>query len=144
MSRDITVVELLGRYSKLPNLLQLPHYNTNRNVPITPQVHAARRRLPAETIQQLVTDYQARVPSTELAKRFGVSKGAVLHLLRKQGVSIRRQSMTEAEVEQATQLYRAGNSLVAVGAKLGYDHGTIHRALKQANVSMRDSHGRER
>lgn len=105
------------------------------------RVHAARRRLPTETIQQLVTDYQAGTPSTQLATRYGISKGAVLRLLREQGVPIRRQPMTATKIAQAIQLYRQGLSLAAVGAQLGYDHGTIHRVLRQAGVATRDSHG---
>jgi len=139
------MVELLGRYSKLPNLPQLPQYNTNHTRPYaTSHVHAARRRLAPEAAQQLSTDYLAGMPSTQLAKQYGISKGAVLRLLRERGTPIRRQSMTAAEIEQATELYQAGNSLAAVGSKLGYDHGAIHRALRQAGVALRDSHGRER
>jgi transposase-like protein len=138
-------VELLGRYSNIPKLPILYHSTAVDARPVTPaRVHAARRRLSANTIQQLATDYQAGVPSTQLAKRYGVSKGAVLRLLREQGIPVRRQSMTAIDIEQAIQLYRSGSSLAAVGAKLGYDHGTIHRALRQAGVAMRDSHGRER
>jgi len=140
------MVELLGRYSKLPNLLQLPQYSTNRTIPVAtaPHVHAARRRLSVDAIRQLVTDYQAGVPSTQLATRYGISKGAVLRLLREQGIAIRRKAITAAEVEQAIQLYGQGLSLAAVGAQLGYDHGTIHRALKRAGIALRDSHGRRR
>jgi len=145
VSSKCVLVELLGRYSNLPNLPQILKYNTSHTVPIaTPHVHPARRRLSAETVQQLTTDYQAGVPSTQLAQRYGISKGAVLRLLRKQGIPTRRQSMTAAETEQAARLYQAGNSLAAIGAKLGYDHGTVHHALKRAGVAMRDSHGRER
>ena len=38
---------------------------------------------------------------------------------------MRRQSMTAAEIDQAIQIYQAGNSLAVIGTKLGYDHGTI-------------------
>ncbi len=75
---------------------------------------------------------------------YNLGKGTVLRLLREHGVQLRRQRMTAAEIEQAIQLYQAGNSLVAVGAKLGYDHGTIWQALKRAGVPRRDSHGRKR
>jgi hypothetical protein len=35
--------------------------------------------------------------------------------------------MIETDIEQAIQLYRMGNSLAAVGSKLGYDPGTSTR-----------------
>lgn len=139
------MVELLCRYSKLAKLSKLCHSDTLASVPVAPQrVHAARRRLPAESIQQLLTDYQAGVPSTQLAQRYGISKGAVLRLLREHRVPVRLQRITAPEVEQAIQLYQAGNPLAAVGVKLGYDPGTVHRALRQAGVAMRDCHGRDR
>ncbi len=73
-----------------------------------------------------------------------VGKGTVLRLLREQGIQLRNQRMMPTEIEPAIQLYQAGHSLAVVGTKLGYDHGTIWRALKRAGVAMRDSHGRER
>ena len=75
---------------------------------------------------------------------YNLGKGTVLRLLRDHGVRLRNQRMTPADVAQAIQLYQAGNSLAIVGAKLSYDHGTIHRALRRADISMRDSHGRDR
>jgi hypothetical protein len=68
---------------------------------------------------------------------YNLGKGTVLRLLRDHGVQLRNQRMTPAEVAQAIQLYQTGNSLAAVGAKLGYDHGTIWQALKQAGVPRR-------
>lgn len=105
-------------------------------------MHAARRRLSAETIQNLLVEYPSWRAGHRAGKRCGISKGTVLRPLREYGISVRRQSMTEAEIEQASQLYQAGNPLAVVGAKLGYDHGTVHRASRQAGVSMRDCHGR--
>jgi hypothetical protein len=139
------VVELLGRYSKLPQLSNLGQSDSLRSVPIAPsRVHAARRRLSAEIIQQLLTDYQAGVPSAQLAQRHGISKGAVLRLLREHQVPVRLQRITPAEVEQAIQLYEAGNSLAVVGNRLGYSPGTIHLALRRAGVDLRDCQGLER
>jgi len=140
------VVELLGRYSNFPQPLlsgQIHHLIRGVDVPEppTPRVHAVNRRLCPDTIQQLIADYQAGTPSTQLMVTHNLGKGTVLRLLRDHCVQIRNQRMTPAEVGQAIQLYQAGNSLVAVGAKLGYDHGTIWRALKRAGVPRRDSHG---
>lgn len=145
-------MELLGRYSNFP---QPPlSRQTNRLIRAVgvpepakspaPRVHAVHRRLSSATIQQLVTDYQAGTPSTQLMTTYDLGKGTVLRLLRDHGVQLRNQRMTPAEVEQAIQLYGQGLSLATVGQQLGYDHGTIHRALRQAGVTLRDSHGRER
>jgi hypothetical protein len=111
---------------------------------LKPRVHAVHRRLSPDTIQQLINDYQAGIPSTQLMVTYNLGKGTVLRLLRDHGVQLRNQRMTPAEVGQAIQLYQAGNSPAAVGAKLGYDHGTIWQALKRTGVLRRDSHGRDR
>jgi len=145
-------VEVIGRYSNFPQPLlsgqtdRLLRASTRQNHPKspTPRVHTARRRLSPDTIQQLITDYQAGTPSTQLMLTYNLGKGTVLRLLRDHGVEPRRQRMSSDHIEQAIQLYQGGNSLVGVGAKLGYDHGTIYRALRRAGVSMRDSHGRHR
>ena len=110
----------------------------------TPRIHAVQRRLSPDTIQQLITDYQAGTPSTQLMVTYNLGKGTVLRLLRTHGVQLRNQRMTPEHIEQATQLYGQGHSLAAVGAHLGYDHGTIWRALKRAGVPRRDSQGRAR
>jgi hypothetical protein len=137
------VVELLGRYSNIPDLPQLPKCNiSHAGASGTRRVHAARRRLSIETLQQLASDYLGGTPSTQLAQRYGISKGAVLRLLREQQVPVRLQRITTSDVEQAIQLYQAGHSLAVVGDRLGYSPGTIHLALRRAGVQLRDCHGR--
>ena len=145
-------MEVVGRYSNFPQPLlsrQIDRVIRPAKAPEppkspTPRVHAVNRRLSPDTIQQLITDYQAGTPSTQLMVTYNLGKGTVLRLLRDHGVRLRNQRMTPADVAQAIQLYQAGNSLAIVGAKLSYDHGTIHRALRRADISMRDSHGRDR
>lgn len=102
------------------------------------------RRVSADVIQQLVEDYQAGTPSTQLTTKYQLGKGTVLQLLREQGVQLRNQPMTPDQVQQAIQLYQDGLSLVAVGNRLGIDQSTVLDALKRAGIPRRDAHGRER
>jgi len=74
---------------------------------------------------------------------YSLGKGTVLRLLREHGVQLRNHRITPAEVGQAIDLYGQGLSLAAVGARLGYNHGTIWLALKRAGVPRRDSHSRD-
>jgi hypothetical protein len=142
----------MGRYSNFfPPLLSGQNNRLIQDVPApespkspTPRVHAVHRRLSTDTIQQLIADYQAGTPSTQLMVTYSLGKGTVLRLLREHGVQLRHQRMTPTDVAQAIQLYQAGNSLAAIGTKLGYDHAAIWQALKRAGVPRRDSHGRER
>jgi len=107
-----------------------------------PRDYAVYRRLAPATIQQLVTNYQAGAPSTQLMVTYTLGKGTVLRLLREEGIQLRNQRMSPDHIEQVIQLYGHGHSLAAVGAKLGYDHGTIWQALKRAGVPRRDCHAR--
>jgi DNA-directed RNA polymerase specialized sigma24 family protein len=50
--------------------------------------------------------------------------------------------MTPDTISKAAQLYATGLSLFEVGAHLGVDTTTVHKALKKAGVKMRDTHGR--
>jgi hypothetical protein len=43
---------------------------------------------------------------------------------------------------KAAELYASGQSLVDVGAHLGVDASTVHKAPKKAGEQMRDTHGR--
>lgn len=142
----------MGRYSnftqpllsgQIDRLLRVVDAPEPSKLP-TPRVHAVQRRLSPDAIQQLVADYQAGTPSTQLIVTYKLGKGTVLRLLRNQGVQLRNQPMAPTQVEQAIQLYGQGLSLAAVGQRLGFDHTAIRNALARAGVPRRDSHGRPR
>jgi DNA invertase Pin-like site-specific DNA recombinase len=79
----------------------------------------------------------------EVAKEVGISRQRVSTVLKRAGIEMRRVSPTTAQIDEAVKLYEAGNSLVQIGDKLKFDHGTIWRHLKARGVTMRDTHGRE-
>lgn len=82
--------------------------------------------------------YQAGTTAAELAKRYGVHRHTITELLKREAVNIRvRRSMSEAEIDQAVSLYNQGQSLQRIGARLGWDHNTIYRRLKQRGVEFR-------
>jgi hypothetical protein len=68
----------VGRYSKLANLSKICQITPGDRIPVAPpRVHAVERRLSGETIRQIVDEYEAGAPSTELMQRYGLSKSAV-------------------------------------------------------------------
>jgi hypothetical protein len=72
------------------------------------------------------------------------NRGTVPRLLeRGEGVPRRGRPLSLAQIEQATELYATGLSLVSVGKQLGCDGSTIHLALRKAGVPMRDRQGRQ-
>jgi hypothetical protein len=79
-----------------------------------------------------------------LTTTYHLGKGTVLRLLRKAGVTLRQQPLTDDQINRAVQFYEQGCSLTQVGEHLGRDHTVIWNALKQAGIPRRDSHGRPR
>lgn len=51
-----------------------------------PQPHATRRRLGQQAVEAVVADYLAGMTTREVAERYGISKTAVIELLRPRGV----------------------------------------------------------
>jgi hypothetical protein len=93
-------------------------------------------------VSQLLVDYKAGAPTTELMATYG--KGTVLGLLRRNGVVMRHQPLTADQVHEAIQHYAQGWSCVRDAQQLGRDQSLIWLALKRAGVPMRDSQGRAR
>src|SRR5712691_5988160 len=88
-------VELLHRYSKLPNLSKIGQSSHPRSMPIAhPRTHRIRKRLSTQTITQLVADYEAGASSTALMKKYQLGKGTVLKILRQAGVIRQQRKLT--------------------------------------------------
>lgn len=136
-----TMVEVLGRYSKIAKPSNICHFNTVRPVPIAaPRVHAVGRRLSAEIRQQLLADYQAGVSAKELARRYQLSRSSIRAVLRASGLPQRYQAMTVVELDQAVELYAGGSTIAEVASVLGRPYSTVQTALTQRSVAMRRRH----
>ena len=99
--------------------------------------HKLDQRLSSDLIAELVASYEMGAPTTQLTGRYGLSKGAVLKLLRESGVSIRRQPLTPQQIADAMSLYASGLSLVQVGERLGSHPTTVRSAFKRFGVPRR-------
>jgi hypothetical protein len=139
---DQNLVELLGRYSKLPKPPEFGPFTPRLKSERTPRrVHSARRRLSVDERQQLVADYQAGQPTTALMVTYGLGKGTVLELLREAGVRLRAQGQRNIDLAEAIERYTAGWSLKKLGAAYDCDAETIRKALRAAGISRRSPHG---
>src|SRR4051794_32330494 len=144
-----TVVDLLRRYSNLPNfepaLQCLQHGRTRRPSSVTSKPPVARRhkltqRLDPATVARLVADYEAGTPSTQLMRDYRLGKGSVLRLLREHGAAMRNQGLRDEQVVEAARLYQAGWALKRVGDHLGVDHETVRQALRRSGMMLRGPH----
>lgn len=110
-------MEVVGRYSKQPRPPDLGHITTCFGPVSSPStIHNVRRRLGAEVISQLVHDYQAGVPTTELTVTYGIGKGTVLRLLRSQGVRQAQATSTAVHAPVDSLIHDTGG--IAVEAVL--------------------------
>jgi len=87
-----------------------------RAVPVARRhVYNVSRQLEPEAVAQLVADYQAGTPTTELIKQHAIGKGTVLGILDKAGVIRKQRRMSAEQVAEAVGLYRQGWSFVRLG-----------------------------
>ena len=78
-----------SRLSQMVDLAEKSAKTQARTTNPLPQTQRIDRRLSAETITALVQAYRDGVSTPELRRRYGLSQGSVLKLLRQHGVKMR-------------------------------------------------------
>lgn len=131
---DLTGVALDRLRATLAAGIHRRHPNAGRRPPRHKLDQRANR---ADVAAQVVADYQAGVPTTQLTTKYGLGKSSVLRYLREAEVTMRKQPLTDAEVAEASELYAAGLSVTQVGAALNLNPSTIWRTLTAGGVVMR-------
>lgn len=102
------------------------------------------RRLSQEQLARLAERYLEGATVYELADQFNVNRRTVANHLKREGVSLRRQTPSDELINQMVRLYASGLSLAKVGDQVGVDARTVHRCLQDRGVELRDTHGRAR
>lgn len=133
------MVDVIGRYAQtrhpeksladLQRILDRARQGSGSSMH-RPLVRNIRRRLGQATIDELITRYQAGTPTTQLMVDYSISKSAVLNILKDAKVPMRRQSVSEQQVQQARQLRATGMSIADVAGKLGLARESVRRAMK--------------
>jgi len=85
--------------------------------------------------------YKAGETTQQVGNIYGISKTRVATILCEQGITIRRQSLNDEQIREASALYATGKSLAWLGARFGVSHTTIAAALKQQGVQLRPRPG---
>jgi len=107
-----------------------------------PLRHKLEQRLDASVAAEVVADYEAGMPTTQLTGKYGLGKSSVLRLLRDADVKMRRQPLSEPEVNEAVRLYASGLSVAGVGLRLVANPSTVWRALRARGVTLRPPRNR--
>jgi DNA-binding CsgD family transcriptional regulator len=101
------------------------------------EVETVQTFLTAVEVDRLVADYRADVGVLELANRYGIHRATVAAHLRRRDVLRRSTGLDVNERAEAVRLYRAGQSLRAIGQRLGVDRKTVRAVVISAGVAIR-------
>jgi AraC-like DNA-binding protein len=140
-------VEAIGRNSNLAHLgkrwadlrkhiSESPRRPASSGTPPRPK----RYLVPAD-IDDIVHRYDAGETTEQISAHYGISKTRVAFVLREQGVTIRRQGLTQQRLTEAADLYAAGRSLAWLGARYGISHTTVAAALRRQGMQLRPRPG---
>lgn len=91
----------------------------------------------------MIAGYKAGAPIKTLVAQFKVDQSTVTKHVKRAGIRLRVPALLPEEVEEASRLYRSGQSLRQVGSHFGVRDTTVRTALLRAGVKMRDCQGRE-
>ncbi len=127
--------KFLAQLRGLADCLQTLAVPEERTVP--PLARPVQRRLTAAQVAELVAEYQAGADMKELAVRWHAHRTTVAGHLRRAGVELRRQGLSEDQLGEAVRLYGEGWSLLRLADRYGCDAETVRSHLKQAGVRMR-------
>jgi DNA-directed RNA polymerase specialized sigma24 family protein len=141
MSRDITPVEVMGRYSNPDNVARLRRVLSGQgrdrvsHRPV-PSLRQKQTRLTDSQRSEVVERYQAGESSNVLAREFSIDRRTATRIIREAGAQIRYR--IDADLDAARELYASGLSLAKVGKELGVSSGTVRNLLRRAGNPTRD------
>ncbi len=96
-----------------------------------------QRRLTAEQVDQLLSEYRAGASMKDLADQWRLHRSTVAAHLGRAGVALRRRGVPDARLGEAVRLYGEGWSCQRLAERYGCDDETVRQALKRAGVSLR-------
>ena len=103
-----------------------------------------RSRLDQDQTQRLIASYQAGSTVYQLADEFGIERRTVSAILHRHDVPMRRQGLSDDQVNDAERLYQQGWSLARIGNHMDVTADTVRTRLLERGVTMRDTQGRTR
>lgn len=98
--------------------------------------------LDAKLREQAARRYQGGETLRQIAADLGVGRERLGAALRADGLRTRRQQLPPETVGEMVRRYQAGESLTVLSAHFGLSPGTIRMRLLEADVALRDHHGR--
>lgn len=94
-------------------------------------------KLTPDQIMQIIEMYLNGESALSIAKKFNVSKPAILYQLRHHNIERRQQIEIDLDMEDIIKSYRSGESTIDIAKRYNTSHTTIIRHLKQKGVVLR-------
>ena len=101
----------------------------------------SKRFLNADDLAHIVQRYESGDTTQEIGTRYGISKTRVASILHEQGITIRRQGLTDRQVNEAAHFYSAGRSLAWLANRYGVSPMTVSMAFRRHGVQLRPRRG---
>lgn len=96
-----------------------------------------QRRLTPQERAELVARYRAGEDTPALSREYGISKCGLLHLLGKEGVTMRKQPITSQDAERAARFHESGLPITEIVNRIGYSYSTVRKSLHKSGVAVR-------
>lgn len=104
--------------------------------PVATATHKAGTPLSAAEISRLVHDYEEGMPTSELAKKYGIHRATVRARLRKNGVDPRERVQVHERASEIERLYEQGDSLATIGKCFGLTPSKVRTQLIHRGVNL--------
>jgi transposase-like protein len=134
-------VEVLGRYSKLPDQGERLRTLLGIVPEGTPEVKVRTirraKQLRDDQVDQLVELYHGGATVKDLTARFEVHRDTIGRALNRRGVVRRERGIPKDRVSSVITAYRAGSSLDMIARELGVATNTVAASLRRAGEILR-------
>lgn len=143
-------MEAIGTYSNLASLREKYTDLRKRVLEAPPRPPLLSSQAPPPRTKRFLTEsaatdfaqrYEAGETTRQIGTRYGISKTHVATILREQGITIRRQGLTDEQVAEAAMLYVGGKSLSWLGVRFNVSHTTVATALRRQGIQLRPRPG---
>lgn len=107
------------------------------------RIHGLEARLGPEAVAKVMSRYESGESATAIAKDLDVAPSALLRLLVRKRVVVRKHGLTPEQDVILAKEYQAGATMAELQKKHQLSHGAVSRALRREGVAMRPT-GRRR
>ena len=107
---------------------EIPYLDTDK---IVCKIKQKQKRLNDDEITELIEAYKSGLTVYQCAEKFGCHRTTVSMHLKANNVKIRRQPLSEKQINEAKKLYKSGLSYVKIGNILEVDAETVRKRLVQ-------------